>query len=210
MTVEDASVTVGGTKPEPLTSTRSSLLRRVSDPGDADGWREFDKLYRPMLIDYARARGLPQEAAEEIAQQCLAAMVTGLQRFERRRSFRGWLRGMVDHKVADWLAECSRHRRADTQLLADTSDSAPSPDELWAQRWDEAHLRHLVEHLRTNFAAHNLQAFWLYVLDERPVDEISKRLGMTPNQIYVAKARVVRCLRERFSQTLDTLYGGLS
>jgi hypothetical protein len=56
-------------------ATRSSLLSRVRDLQDADGWMRFDQLYRPMLIEYARHRGLRQEAAEEIAQQCLAAIV---------------------------------------------------------------------------------------------------------------------------------------
>ncbi len=191
-----------------LTATRSSLLRRVRDLDDTEGWSKFNRLYRPMLIDYARARGLPPDVAEEIAQQCLAAIVPGIQRFERRHSFRGWLRGMVNHKVADWLTQHQRQRHADTAFLAKGCDPAPSPAELWTRQWDEAHLRHLLGQLRTNFARHNVQAFWLYVLDERPVDEISERLAMTPNQIYVAKARIIRSLRERFGPVLDTLYGG--
>ncbi len=193
---------------ESLTATQSSLLRRVRDLNDTEGWSKFDRLYRPMLIDYARARGLPPDGAEEIAQQCLAAIVPGIQRFERRHSFRGWLRGMVNHKVADWLRQHRRQRRADTAFLANACDPAPSPTEVWARQWNEAHLRHLLGELRTNFARHNFQAFCLYVLDERPVDEISERLAMTPNQIYVAKARIIRNLRERFGHVFDALYGG--
>ena len=58
-----------------MPATRSSLLSRVRDLDDSDGWVEFDKLYRPLLIEYAQQRGLSFEEAEEIAQQCLIAIV---------------------------------------------------------------------------------------------------------------------------------------
>lgn len=195
------------TDPDSLTGTRSSLLRRVRDLSDVEGWGQFDRLYRPMLIGYARARGMPPHAADEIAQQCLTAIVSRIQRFERQRSFRGWLRGMVDHKVSDYLKRDRRDRQADTDLLRDLRDPAPSPGELWQRQWNQAHLRHLFAHLRTNFARHTLQAFWLYVLQGRPVAEIATMLGMTPNQIYVAKSRVTRSIKERFGDMMDSLYG---
>ena len=192
-----------------MTGTRSSLLLRVRDLEDTDGWGEFDRLYRSMLVGYARCRGLPTEAAEEIAQQCLTAIVSGIQRFKRQRSFRGWLRGMVDHKVSDYLLQHRRLRQADTDLLRNTCDPSPSPAELWQRQWNTMHVRRVMSRLRAEFARHTLQAFWLYVLQDRPVDEISKTLGMTPNQIYVAKARVTHCIRERLGDMLDGLYGSL-
>ncbi|MGB2987759.1 MAG: sigma-70 family RNA polymerase sigma factor [Phycisphaerae bacterium] len=193
--------------PDALTATRSSLLRRVRDLNDADGWAEFEKLYRTMLLKYARYRGLPGDAAEEIAQQCMTVIVSHIQQFQRKNSFRSWLRGMVDHKVCDYLAQYRKQRQADTDLLINARDPAPLAAELWQQHWDEAHLHHVLEHLRTNFARHTLQAFWLYVLQERPVDEISRIVRMTPNQVYVAKARVTRRIKEQFGDVIDSLYG---
>jgi RNA polymerase sigma-70 factor (ECF subfamily) len=192
---------------EPLDATSSTLLRRVRDFGDAKSWDEFDKLYRPMLVKYARRRHLPPDVAEEIAQQCLAAIVSRIGKFERKTSFRGWLRGMVDHKIADYFARWDRERQADTDVLRNARDLGPTSVELWEESWDQAHVFHLVGALRTNFARHTLQAFSLYVLQERPVREIGQVLGMTPNQIYVAKSRVIRFIRERFGHVVDSLYG---
>ena len=193
--------------PDSLTGTRTSLLERVRDLNDTEGWGQFDRLYRPMLVGYAHCRGLPGEAAEEIAQQCLAAIVSRIQGFERTYSFRGWLRGMVDHKVSDFLIERRRHGQADTDGFRETRDPGPSPAEIWQRQWNRAHLRHVLAHLRTNFARHTLQAFWLYVLQERSVEEISRALDMTPNQVYVAKSRVMRSIRERFGDMFESLYG---
>ena len=191
----------------PLSATRSSLLSRVRDLDDSVGWAEFDKLYRPLLTLYARHRGLGLEEAEEIAQQCLAAIAGRMKKFKRQSSFRGWLRGMVDHKVSDYLAERARNHRADTDLLRQTPDRNLSPVEMWQLQWDQAHLRYLLACLRGNFPSHVLQAFTMYVLLERGVDEISHLLGLTPNQVYVSKSRVLRCIRERFPDLLESLYG---
>ena len=192
---------------ESLNATRSTLLRRVRDLGDTESWGEFDKLYRPMLVKYARHRCLQPEAAEEIAQQCLVAIVSRIGEFKRRASFRGWLRSMVDHKISDYFASRQRERQADTAVLRNACDLGPTSVELWEETWDRAHLYHLVVTLRTNFAQHTLQAFSLYVLQERPVGEIGQVLGMTPNQIYVAKSRVIRFIREQFGHVVDSLYG---
>lgn len=190
-----------------VNATRSTLLRRVRDLDDAEGWDEFDKLYRPMLVKYTRRYDLPSEMAEEIAQQCLVAIVSQIGQFERKTSFRGWLRGMVDHKISDYFADRKRERQAGTDLLQNAHALGPTSVEIWEKEWDHAHLIHLVVTLRTNFARHTLQAFSLYVLQERPVREIGQALGMTPNQIYVAKSRVTRFIRERFAHVVDTLYG---
>ncbi len=37
--------------------------------------------------------------------------------------------------------------------------------------------------------------------------EIKRQLGMTANQIYVAKARVLARIRERFGEMIESLYG---
>jgi len=190
-----------------VNATRSTLLHRVRDLDDAEGWEEFDKVYRPMLFRYARRRDLPYEAAEEIAQQCLVAVVSRIGQFERKKSFRGWLRAMVDNKISDYVASRKRERQADTDMLRDAHDRDPSSVEIWEKNWDQAHLLHLATTLRTNFARHTLQAFSLYVLEERPVQEIGQLLGMTPNQIYVAKSRVTRFIREELGHLVDGLYG---
>lgn len=188
-------------------ATRSSLLSRVRDYRDADGWARFDRLYRPMLIDYARRRGLGAEAAEEIAQQCLNAVVDALPGFRKRKSFRAWLRKLTNHKVADYFARQRRHTGAGTELLDQAPVADPTPGQLWQRRWNKAHLQFIIQELRGELAEHTLRAFELYVLDERPVEEIGRMLGMTANQVYVAKSRVLNRLRQaRFREMLDSLY----
>jgi len=190
-----------------MTDTRSSLLLRVRDPGDKAGWREFDDIYRPLLIRYALRRGADSAMAEDVAQECLLAVSRQIARFERRRSFRAYLRAMVDHKLCDALSRRRGPTGVSEETLNDLRDPAPAPSELWESHWNEGVARMLLRRLHDKFAAHTLQAFEMYVLDERPVKEISAALGMTANQIYVAKSRVARHLRENCADLIEALYG---
>lgn len=188
-----------------MTATRSSLLLRVRDPRDAASWGEFHSIYRPLLIRYARHRGLDAESAEDVAQQCLSAVSERIRGFEKKRSFRAWLRGMVDHKVADYIAKTGRPPgRAQEPRSQPESGTLAN---LWEQTWNERLLQVLSDHLRSHFAEHTLRAFELYVMRDMPVEQIAALLGMTPNQIYVAKSRVLRYLRESCDEVLENLYG---
>ncbi|MCO6435642.1 MAG: sigma-70 family RNA polymerase sigma factor [Phycisphaerae bacterium] len=191
-----------------MDETRSSLLSRVRDFGDDSAWSEFDGVYRPMLAGYARRCGLGPAVAEEIAQECLAAIVDRIRDFRRQRSFRRWLRGMVTHKVADHLRREKRERRRPSGSHTAAGVRVSHPDEIWEQTWNASHLRYFIAGLRDEFAEHTLRAFAMYVLEERPVEEISRLLGMSPNQIYVAKSRVLRRLKDRYADQLEALYGG--
>ncbi|HNQ22392.1 MAG TPA: sigma-70 family RNA polymerase sigma factor [Phycisphaerae bacterium] len=190
-----------------MNTTRLSLLERVRDLDDASGWAQFDKLYRPLLMLYARRRGLSPADAEEIAQECLEVLVAKIQGFERRLSFRAWLHRIVDHKVNQHLARQRRALSLGPEWLEEAPATEPSPAQIWEQQWDRTHLFYCLAALRSDFAPHTLQAFELYVLQGLPVAEIARLLGMTPNQIYVAKSRVMRRLREAYRRLIDKLYG---
>ncbi len=150
-----------------MSETRSSLLRRVTDLVDEASWEEFDGLYRPLLVRYAQARGLSDDAAEEIAQQCMAALVTGIQGFQRRSSFRGWLHGMIDHKVNDQL----RKRRLEQGALTGDFDKEETregnPALIWERQWNRTHLLYCLNQVRNDVAGLTYDAYEMYVLQER-------------------------------------------
>ncbi len=186
-----------------MARTRTSLLERVRNLEDSLAWEQFDAIYRPMLRRYAQDRGLSDEQSDEIVQECMTAIVERIQRFERQASFRGWLRGLVDHKVADHL----RKRRSEQQGLTRDFEREQcreaTPAHHWEREWNRAHLLHCLQLVRSEVAEHTYQAFDLYVINEMPVADVSRMLGMTPNQIYVAKSRVMARIEERWSEIMD-------
>jgi RNA polymerase sigma-70 factor (ECF subfamily) len=158
-----------------------------------------------LLIRYGVERGLSAEEAEEIAQQCMAAVSGGIQNFQRRVSFRGWLRGMIDHKVSDQLKKKRREAVARTADFQREQTREENPALLWERHWNETHLLYCLSQLRDEVSPLTLEAFELYVIHDQPVKEIAERLGMTPNQVYVAKHRVISRLKKRWADLADGL-----
>ena len=87
-----------------MNTTRSSLLERLRDPSDEIAWREFDELYSPLMRSYARARGLDDDDASEVASESMALLIQKMPNFEydrKKGKFRGLLRRIVNNKITD-------------------------------------------------------------------------------------------------------------
>src|SRR5437667_2487635 len=96
-----------------MNTTQITLLARLDNRQDSSAWREFDQLYRPMLYRFAHACGVTGTAADDLVQDCMAAVVQHIGGFEPasgsfpRASFRGWLRRIVVNRVLN----CRRAQR---------------------------------------------------------------------------------------------------
>jgi RNA polymerase sigma-70 factor (ECF subfamily) len=93
-------------------STSLSLLQRLRQPGQADAWERFARLYTPLLVAWSRRPryGLQPADADDLVQDILADLFRKLPQFhyDPERGFRGWLRGVFHHK---WVDHCRRAAR---------------------------------------------------------------------------------------------------
>ncbi len=182
-----------------MNTTRPSLLIRVKNRDDAESWREFDGLYRPLLMKYAHRRGLSEHDAEDIAQGCLATVSQRIRDFKydpRRGRFRAWLKTVVNHLVSDLLRK-RLERSAESGELRIPQCREESPEDVFERTWEEEHLRYCLRPLREEVEPQTYDAFRLYAIDHWPIKGVCKALDMTPNQVYLAKHRIVRRLREK-------------
>jgi RNA polymerase sigma-70 factor (ECF subfamily) len=85
-------------------TTHGSLLLRVRNPRDEEGWRAFYDIYSPLILRYAQTRGLRPADAEEVLQECMTALARTMRTFEyspEKGRFKAWLRSMVNNQVAN-------------------------------------------------------------------------------------------------------------
>lgn len=185
-----------------MNTTRTSLLLRVKDRGDAEAWSEFHKLYAPVLYRYARGKGLSRQDAEEVRDQCLEVLVRKIPDFHYDRakgSFKNWLYRIASGKVID-LQRKRRERIAGTDDIDGLHDPSPTPDELWERHWKQERLKYCVEQVKSSVSELDYKAFRLLLREECPVPEVCARLGINANQVYKAKARVIRRVREKLTE----------
>lgn len=188
-------------------ATSASLLIRLRDPADDDAWRQFVKLYAPMIYGLARKKGLQDADAADLMQDVFRAVANAMGKLDydrERGTFRGWLHTVTRNKIFNFL-EARRHRPAASgdsavrDMLAETA--APDTEQQW---WDEEYERRLFtmasDQVRDEFKPATWQAFWKTAVEARSVKEVSVELQLSPGAIYVAKSRVLARLREKISE----------
>ncbi len=191
-------------------ATSLTLLQRIRDK-DQGAWRRVTELYGPLVYYWCARGGVRGEAADDLAQEVFLAAFTSLEQFRRDRpghSFRGWLRGITRHHV---LTYWRRHRDR-PQAVGGTEargrleelPGGPAADE---EDDPPAELRALyrraLELIRTDFEERTWQMFWQAVVEERPLDEVAARFGVTANGVRKSKSRVLQRLRAEIGQLID-------
>ena len=85
-----------------------------------------------------------------------------------------------------------RERKADTEEIRALPDAGPSPAEIWERSWRNEHLKYCVEKARGQVSQRNFRVFQMLLLNNCTVEEVCTNLGLNPNQVYKAKARVLK------------------
>jgi RNA polymerase sigma-70 factor (ECF subfamily) len=183
-------------------TTSVSLLDRLRRPADQWAWARFVDLYTPLLFHWARRTGLQEADAADLIQDVFRVLVEKLPEFQydRHRSFRGWLRTVL---LNHWRT--SLRRRAG-QPLDENDARLAQPDDVEAltQREYRGYLAgRALQVMRTDFQPATWQACWEHVARGRPAAEVAAQLGLTVKAVYLAKARVLRRLREELDGLWD-------
>jgi RNA polymerase sigma-70 factor (ECF subfamily) len=153
--------------------------------------------------------GLSAEDAADVRQEVFEGVVRGIDGFRHDRpgdSFRGWLYTITRRRLFDFRRRADRQPRATggtdahDRLMELPADEPPGSDAVAADT--RGLYRRCVGLIRAEFEERTWRAFWRVTVDGRPVVEVAAELGMTPGAVYIAKSRVLKRLREEFSDLL--------
>lgn len=190
-----------------LPVTRPSLLLRIRDPQDAEAWRDFVRIYAPVVYGYGRRRGLQDADAADLTQDVLRAVAAAAGRLEydpRRGSFSGWLFTVAHHQLCDLAARRRRQGAGagDTRVRA-LLEQQPARDDdrdVWQREYERRLFNWAAERVRGSFQESTWRAFWWTAVEGQSVKEVAARLHLTAAAVYLARSRVMARLRERIEQ----------
>lgn len=184
-----------------ITNTTIELLDGLHDSNNRAAWDEFDRRYRPILIAFLRRMGLDETDAADVAQDTLTCFVQDYRarKYVREQGrLRSWLIGIARCRLADLrrLKGRRRERRGESAIEGLPNDS--DADAIWEAEKRRVMFLQAVAELRetTRFNERTIQAFERVVLRHEPVEYVSAELGLSAQEIYNAKNRVVERLRE--------------
>ncbi len=177
--------------------TSQSLLERVKNQADGSSWRDFFDLYQPLLVRFARSRGLTKADADDVAQDCMVVLSKKMRSFDYARS-KGKFRNFIFTLACNAITDMFRRRRPRAARTGEISSFEQSQDE-WLSDWDRAwlreHLQYAMKRVEVQFSPQTMTAFQMQVIEENPVEEVCRRLDLTPDQVYKAKSRVTLRMR---------------
>jgi RNA polymerase sigma-70 factor (ECF subfamily) len=194
--------------PDRLTcmDTSSTLLMRVRDTGDSASWREFVVIYEPLIVAYARQKGLTGQDALDVAQEVFVRLLKALPAFQLDRSrarFRTWL-WQVTYSV---IVDGSRNNARQVEAVKKWNKHrlpAEDPDE-WRSMYRRRVLQHALGKVEPGVKPDHWACFSQHVLEHRPAAEVAEELKISTNAVYVNASRVLAKVRETCIESMGDL-----
>jgi RNA polymerase sigma-70 factor (ECF subfamily) len=192
-----------------LLPTRQSLLTRLRDWQDQDGWREFFDTYWRLIYNVACKSGLGDLEAQEVVQATFVYLSRRMPNFRyepARGSFKSWLRVVTRSRISVYrrTEKAGAFIREPLPGAADEGDAAweqlPDPaadalDEIWQREWEENLLSAAFRRLRSKVSSQQLLIFRLATPGDLPLTQVAKKLDVSLAQVYLARHRVGRLLK---------------
>ena len=188
--------------------TRSSLLTRLKDANDHEGWIRFYETYWRLIYNSALLAGLTAAEAEDVVQETLIAVWKNMPGFEYDRSkgsFKAWLlqqtawrikgqlrkRLPVEHSAGDSSAD------AWTALVECVPDPAMSALEAsWNEEWEKNLFQAALRRVRAKADARQYQIFDVIFRLEWPPSKVASTFRISLARVYLVKHRIRRLLKQ--------------
>lgn len=195
-------------------STSQSLLEQARQHDDV-AWVLLVKLYGPLVYAWCRGFGLSPDSAEVVGQEVFFAVFTSLNQFRKVNStdsFRGWLKRIVRNKAVDYFKSESKQPHAiGGELASAMFQEIPDVDDDELHH-DSAERQFLYARafrmIQAEFNGTDIAAFQQFVGHDRSAKDLCAELGINENQVYIAKHRILKRLREVFKDLLPVVDEG--
>jgi RNA polymerase sigma factor (sigma-70 family) len=193
--------------------TRKSLIERLDNWEDQQGWSEFHRMYSQFLFRVARKAGLSEQEANEAVQETFIGVAKNLakKKFDvNGGSFKAWLMNQARWRIVDQFRnrkpESAHNRPAlppgengdrRTATLERFADPAGEKlERIWDLEWKESITELALKALKNKVSPEQYQIFYLYVVKGWATNKVRDHLGVTATQVYLAKHRVGRLMKK--------------
>jgi RNA polymerase sigma-70 factor, ECF subfamily len=182
-----------------INPTPVSLLAQLRQPDSfqvSAAWRRFVQLYTPLLLRWARRVGARAEDAADLVQDVFTVLAQKMPTFEydAGKRFRGWLWTVLLNKWRDRVIQ----REGQPNLTAAEMETLAVKDnveEATEQEYQAYLIAQALKIMKAELPPKVYQACLEYMINGRPAAEVARELGMSVNQVYAIKSRILRRLR---------------
>jgi RNA polymerase sigma-70 factor (ECF subfamily) len=181
-------------------TTHASLLLRLRDGAGTAAWNEFHERYGGLIRGFARRRGLQAADCEDVVQEVLLSLSKAMPNFRYdpgKGKFRSYLKTVALHAI--FRKSEQKHGEMALGTLEEATrlaEANAAVGEAWELEWQRYHLDQAMRTLRREFNQTEHEAFRHYALDGHDARQTAADLGISVNQVYQAKSRMLKRLEE--------------
>jgi len=182
--------------------TTTQVLEDLKESNDILAWNSFRNNFYPVIFNFAKTLGLSATDAEDATQETMLAFLKAFRdgKYEREKGqFSHWLFGVAKRVILNFRKRLPRkHFAVDKTTgtffwnnIADENNIRRT----WDTQWRHMVLEKCLLQARREVDQKVFNAFELYALSQKSVDEVCRTLNMSRNAVYIAKSRVLSKLR---------------
>lgn len=194
-------------------STRRSLITRLKNWDDQEGWREFFQTYWKLIYSVAIKSGLTDTEAEDVVQETVVTVAKTMEtyRYEPEKCrFKTWLMRITRMRIVDQFrkrgpefAPGKGRSRPDTRTP--TEERIPDPtkpfvETLWDEEWRKNLMDAAMDRVKRRVKPEHYQIFYLSVVKELGAARVARTLGVNAAQVYLVKHRVAAQVKKEIQQ----------
>ena len=192
-----------------LIPTRATLIHRLKDWQDQSSWQDFFDTYWKLIYGVAMKGGLTETEAQDVVQETMISVAKHMPTFEydpALGSFKTWLLNMTRWRITDQLRKrgpfaIGQHGSEETATGTATLEKVPDPsgpdlDAIWNAEWEKNLLDVAVAKIKRQLDPQKYQIFDLYVNRGWAPEKVASTFGITVDQVYLAKHRMMELIKE--------------
>lgn len=208
-------------EPEAFLSTRRSLITRLKNWDDHEGWREFFQTYWKLIFSVAIKSGLTETEAEDVVQETVVTVAKTMNgyRYEPDKCrFKTWLMRITRMRIVDqfrkrdpaFLNAASQYgdgastRTPTEERIPDSTQ--PFVQKLWDEEWRKNLVDAAMERVKRKVKPLHYQIFYLSAVKELRAPHVARTLGTSTAQVYLVKHRVAALVKieiQRLEKGMD-------
>lgn len=188
-------------------TTHATLLARLSGGEDRTAWDEFCLRYGELILSFARRQNLQPADCDDVVQEVMLALTKSMPGFRydpTKGKFRSYLKTVVLHAVfRSSRQKQGQHALGEMDGEVKAAENDADLDAIWEEEWRQYHLRQALRVVAAEFSESDRTAFEQYAIQGRDARETAELLGMSVDQVYQAKSRILKRLSKLIAAQVE-------
>lgn len=188
-------------------STSISLLIRLQDGENSraqEDWNRFVALYTPLLVMWMRRRRVQEADVADLVQSIFVKLYQSLAKLQIDPAlrFRGYLFTISINAYRDFLRK-QKKQPLSTQELESAVVTAQADSSLFKEDHQEYLLLAAFDAMKDLLSGRVREICHRSYVENESLDHIAEDLGLTMNQVYLARSRGIKKVKEQLRGFLD-------